>query len=694
MSWKVRALQAVGGVFVGLVLTEAAFWWRDDGAFPHVAIYLEDAELGARLQPDAHQRIAFGGNPTTTFHTNALGYRGPEPDGDPDTVLVVGDSQVFGLGVEDDQTLAARLAEELGKPVLNGGVPTYGPDEYLAVVEEMAARQPLGTVVLVLNFANDLFEIDRPNRERHAIWDGWAVRSETAPASTVAFPGRAWLYGRSHAFFALRKALYAPDPAGEQGLPSEGTVRDVVVRSQATREALSAREQRVAAELADSTARYQEALAELGDQNALVELYTSMMSDDDEDAGLALQAAVNGANVGDIVRDGYAEASRSIRVTAELLEQGARIRRDLRRQLRKAVQERPWYQASVDAALAGSVAAIEPELAQQRVLDAVVPTPWDGVLDRFHALAVEHDFEPVVVALPLDVMVLPSQLAKYGAEPRDLSETHVLLEDLGRAARERGIRDAQPLEALQEVGDAAFLDGDLHLSALGQDTVAGVVAASLRSRAPARRPSPGIAEGRSRIPWDPEWAAAREINVRRSTVNHCQTRRIREWFRMDCWDGWVTGLRLVDVPQETVAAWDGGRALLLAPVLPDRPVEVDVIWRDRTERFAIRWASGEPTFAFRERGPVVEPQAGRRREVDIELLAVGSRVLQHAQWLGAGASCPDDVACLLGARTALPACPEDQANAGSAGHCFALCNEGRPCEAGVCTPWNGGAVCL
>jgi hypothetical protein len=50
-------------------------------------------------------------NPLTTIHVNARGYRGGEwaAPGDGE-VIVVGDSQVFGLGVEDDATFSAGLA--------------------------------------------------------------------------------------------------------------------------------------------------------------------------------------------------------------------------------------------------------------------------------------------------------------------------------------------------------------------------------------------------------------------------------------------------------------------------------------------------------------------------------------------------------------------------------------------------------
>jgi hypothetical protein len=65
MKLTKKRLLVIGGLSLGLGVSEAVFWYQDDGAFPHVNFYVQDDALGARLQPNATQRIAFGGNPTT-----------------------------------------------------------------------------------------------------------------------------------------------------------------------------------------------------------------------------------------------------------------------------------------------------------------------------------------------------------------------------------------------------------------------------------------------------------------------------------------------------------------------------------------------------------------------------------------------------------------------------------------------------
>jgi hypothetical protein len=223
-------LQVALGLALGAGLVEAAFWQRDGGAFPHLNVYRADGRLGVRLEPHASQRFALHDNPPSEIHIDGAGLRGPELGAaGHDEILVLGDSQAFGLGVDDDQTFAARLAQLTDRPVVNGGVPTYGPLEYNALGEELLRARKPAVIVYAVNMLNDLFEHARPNRERHKVWDGWAVRAETAPASVLQFPGRAWLFGRSHAFYALRRFWHERALGSEPGaLPSEGEARDLL----------------------------------------------------------------------------------------------------------------------------------------------------------------------------------------------------------------------------------------------------------------------------------------------------------------------------------------------------------------------------------------------------------------------------------------------------------------------------------
>ena len=71
----------------------------------------------------ADQTFSFG---NIQARTNSLGLRSPEPEAEPSLrVLTLGDSSVFGDGVEDAETFSAVLAQRTGWDVQNGGVPGY-----------------------------------------------------------------------------------------------------------------------------------------------------------------------------------------------------------------------------------------------------------------------------------------------------------------------------------------------------------------------------------------------------------------------------------------------------------------------------------------------------------------------------------------------------------------------------------------
>ncbi len=77
--------------------------------------------------------------------------------------LHVGDSMVFGLGVERDETFTAELeALEPTTEHVNAGIPGLAPDAYLAVLEAWIARQRFDAVTMYLFDSNDLRDLDGP----------------------------------------------------------------------------------------------------------------------------------------------------------------------------------------------------------------------------------------------------------------------------------------------------------------------------------------------------------------------------------------------------------------------------------------------------------------------------------------------------------------------------------------------------
>jgi len=106
-----------------------------------VSALLLALEVAGNQLPSNDNRTPFAAHPergwtlpaSTTFQfvdvastTNRLGLRSPEPATNPELrILTLGDSTTFGHGVQDHETFSARLAQDTGVDVQNGGVPGY-----------------------------------------------------------------------------------------------------------------------------------------------------------------------------------------------------------------------------------------------------------------------------------------------------------------------------------------------------------------------------------------------------------------------------------------------------------------------------------------------------------------------------------------------------------------------------------------
>ncbi|HET9619747.1 MAG TPA: hypothetical protein VFP84_00175, partial [Kofleriaceae bacterium] len=469
LRWLARCAMIAAGLAVGLGAAELVFRARDGGAFPHLNVYVADAALGVRLAPGAEEKVAFGGNPITHVRINRDGLRGGElPAPGKDDVVVVGDSQVFGLGVEEDETFSARLAGALHRTVINAGVPTYGPDEYRAVIAEQLARRHPRTVVLAINLVNDLFEAQHANRDRHRVWDGWAVRKETAPADWTAFPGRAWLYRDSHLFFALRKWWRGEDHTGERGVASEGTWRDLV----ASGADVEARRQAVAAARKKHLAAIDAAHTEVVQAEHQIDFQIESLIDRDQgfegatfEDRLAVMTAH--ANPGDIVSDGLGEESRASVATADQIATAVAVRDRLRKQL--AAWARAHRSKDAQAARDG-LAELDRATARLSEVDVeklqlAVEPPLGAYVRDVQRLVEAAGARLVVVVLPIDVQVSAAEWKKYaGATPIDMAATRALADELVGLCHALGISalDATPVLAAAEPG--AFLDKDIHMT--------------------------------------------------------------------------------------------------------------------------------------------------------------------------------------------------------------------------------------
>ncbi|HEU4404056.1 MAG TPA: hypothetical protein VFS43_01995 [Polyangiaceae bacterium] len=727
-----RALRPIGraaaGLGLGLLLAELAFYARDGGAFPHLNVYAADPVRGLRLRPDAETKVRFGGSAVTRVRLDGAGYRGasgrPWAEGG---VLVVGDSQAFGLGVEAEEAFAARLGGALGAPVYNAGVPTYGPPEFAQVIDELAPKLKPKTVVYVVNFANDAFEAERPNRGRHVAWDGWAVRRETAPASVVEFPGRGWLFGRSHAFYAARQLWYrAGGPERDaEGAPSEGTWRDLL----ASAEALRDEQARTVAELERQAAGY-EAEAAYARESArsaesrvralvfrelkLKEGFEPAGEEYAPTPGELYRAA--GGNPGDIVVPGFGEEGRPVAASAKYLREAARLRQRLEAELRRraeeaadspeareilgALSERDRLEARLSATLAKP---LEVARASSPLARAVL-----GAKARAEAAGARF----VLLFLPLDVMVSEAEWSKHRGGPVDLRPARVLVDDLLEAVRGAGATALDATEALAAAEPGAFLPGDLHMTPKGHEAVAAALAAALRAGPPAKSPAPlvALAEGRSRPPPPEAWDKAPEIAVLGS--EGCTAKKLREWLYVRCapWHGpKVTGLEVTrgGLGEATAAVADGA-ATLVAPTPPGADLEAVFGWEGRPRKLVVRWGGDRvvPDMGFVDAAGAAPPKPGDAAASDA--LCACHRQVSGQPDCSTMVAAPDPdclrtfagdcarlLACASGDPARAPRCPAGHVNAGAALHCSKLCAADAECgAAAACVEDQGVKRCV
>jgi hypothetical protein len=229
MGWSRRRFARLATVAVsvalGLAIAEAAAAAAHDHAFPYLNLFTPDEAFGVRLCPNDQTRVRTFGGRTTSVRTNERGFRGGSWERAP-RVLLLGDSQMFGLHVEESRATSALLSRALDAEVWNAAVPSWGPTEYVLAIEALTHGE-VADVVFVANVANDWAEVDTPNTRRTTARDGWAVAAHPAlrDRGGASFPGRAWLFGRSHLVYAARLVTdRAVGPAAPRAEPVDRLV--------------------------------------------------------------------------------------------------------------------------------------------------------------------------------------------------------------------------------------------------------------------------------------------------------------------------------------------------------------------------------------------------------------------------------------------------------------------------------------
>lgn len=152
---------ALLGVFIALAIVEFALGALkpriDPAGRMDEGFILYDERLGWKLAPGwegQHEHHDF----SVRYGVNSLGFRGEALDfARPGSVMFLGDSFTFGLGVNDDEVFTRLLSEKTGRNVLNAGVPGYANDQQLMLLEKLTDYRP-AEVVWVVYLGNDLLD--------------------------------------------------------------------------------------------------------------------------------------------------------------------------------------------------------------------------------------------------------------------------------------------------------------------------------------------------------------------------------------------------------------------------------------------------------------------------------------------------------------------------------------------------------
>jgi lysophospholipase L1-like esterase len=135
-------------------------------------LYIADKATGYRHRPGYLGFLTNVVEYNTRVEINELGLRGPPVRNEPDgaRIVMLGDSMVFGQGVEADQSIAGRLQARLNEhalrvEVLNAGVRGYGTIHEAAWLRSYGARLAPKVVVLGVFLGNDLQDNATPMQD-------------------------------------------------------------------------------------------------------------------------------------------------------------------------------------------------------------------------------------------------------------------------------------------------------------------------------------------------------------------------------------------------------------------------------------------------------------------------------------------------------------------------------------------------
>ena len=217
-------LLAIGAGLGALVAEIAVRWLQPQAVWIQTpGLYELDPAGGVKLRPgyrgDSINRVEYA----TRVNVNSDGLRGPELEVKRKGVLrilSIGDSLTYGVGVEDDEVFALRVADHLVRAGiaaegLNGGVPGMGTPQEVDWLERHGLPLEPDVVILGVYAGNDL-------RDATVEWGGRGVEAGQLVNEGEAIGLGRWIYYHSHLFVLLKRAVPGPVQRGIRRLLGRG----------------------------------------------------------------------------------------------------------------------------------------------------------------------------------------------------------------------------------------------------------------------------------------------------------------------------------------------------------------------------------------------------------------------------------------------------------------------------------------
>jgi hypothetical protein len=146
---------------------------------------------GSKLSPELHAYLEKNTRVRYRYNIGADGFRRTLPEVEAARkILMVGDSGLFGVGVDDDATIASNLQQIVGSRyrVVNAGVPGYDGDCAFRAARRLSDQQDYALLIYVAH-GNDFYEprhISNPDKARGVLSNFETLRERFPEGIVVA----------------------------------------------------------------------------------------------------------------------------------------------------------------------------------------------------------------------------------------------------------------------------------------------------------------------------------------------------------------------------------------------------------------------------------------------------------------------------------------------------------------------------